>query len=73
MPDPCICDRTPLDAGQCVAEAACRDAGGTWVFSPPSGSGYWGYCQPLRRDAGVDAAAADAPPTDAPPGDAPHD
>lgn len=75
LPDPCICDRTPLDAGQCVAEQACHDQRGTWDFSSQSidpATGLYGRCV-LPVDAGHPDAAADAPPADAPPGDAPAD
>jgi hypothetical protein len=72
LPDPCICDRTPLDAGQCVAEAKCRAEGDRWELfpteaQPDAAPGYLGVClQPdaPRRDAAIDAptdAAVDAP------------
>jgi hypothetical protein len=55
-PDPCICDRSPANSQQCVAERNCTAAGGSWEFfgSPlvdGSPEGLQGYCVP--RDAGV--------------------
>ena len=65
-PDPCVCNRTPADSPQCVAETTCRDNGGAWDFDtarPPTG--IWGRCLGYPRDAGPDAAP-DAPhPPDA--------
>jgi hypothetical protein len=63
-PDPCICDRLPLDAGQCVAERACADAGGTWSFYTQYNpvTGLDGMC--IYPDARLPDAAVDAAPSD---------
>ena len=64
MADPCICDRTPASAPQCVAESACRAHGGHWSGFPTGdpGNQVTGTCEsPL--DAGIDGpvdAAVDA-------------
>jgi hypothetical protein len=81
-PDPCVCDRTPANAPQCVAEAACRAHGGSWFGYPNGdpGTQVTGSCLGYPLDAGIDApvdaaldGASDArvdAPTDAHP-DAP--
>ena len=76
-PDPCICDRTPASAPQCVAEKACEDNGGQWdlyPYPPPpdaagAGSGsaadqIQGRCVGYPQDAGLDAPHADGAPHD---------
>ncbi|HUJ62802.1 MAG TPA: hypothetical protein VLX92_30075 [Kofleriaceae bacterium] len=55
-PDPCICDRSPPSAPQCVAERTCSENGGSWDFSEPAstadaGSQIWGHCDGYPKDA----------------------
>jgi hypothetical protein len=51
-PDPCICGRTPDPDHnpQCIAEKACTDEGGFWVFDGSNGTDagvVTGHCESL--------------------------